>query len=171
MNELDLAWSQMLAQAIENAKVSGRSDVVDYLSLKAANDTLRAAGLKWLLDSAISIAAESNRASAGTSIERTEPHNFEDRGANMVGSRLQVRLGVRCLTIEGGWTRTPADGFMRSGSLAFARITHFGMPKSNAEIVLTRDEDPPGWRVIQDGQVRRPFTGADLQKHFDTLFG
>ena len=56
-------------------------------------------------------------------MENENPHNFRLRGANLVGSLLRVRQGVRCLTVEAGWTRTPNDGFMRGGALAIARIT------------------------------------------------
>jgi hypothetical protein len=33
MNELDEAWSHMLAGAIANAKATGREDVAEYLAL------------------------------------------------------------------------------------------------------------------------------------------
>ena len=116
MNELDEIWAQKLAEAAENARVSGRHDVADYLALKAANDTIRRTAVGWLFDTAVQIAAEANRNLSGIAIEREDPYNFSLRGANIVGSMLRVRQGVRCMTIEAGWTRTPADGFMCGGA-------------------------------------------------------
>ena len=153
MNELDEMWSQKLSEAIENAKASGRHDVADYLSLKATNDAVRQTGVKWLFDAVIETAAEANRGSGSISIETTEVHNFAHRSANIVGSMVRLHYGVRCLTVEAGWTRTPSDGFMRGGALAFGRLVHKGMPKANAEIALTLAEETPVWKVISDDKA------------------
>lgn len=167
MQELDAIWSQILARAIENANTAGRADVAEYLMLKAANDTLRQASVKWLFDSLIEIAGEANRRNSTISIEREDPHNFAYGGANLVGSLLRVRQGVRCLTLEAGWTRTPADGFMRGGALAFARITHFGMPKSNTEFRLIRIGSSPEWEAAPGENL----TTAGLRRHFGIFLG
>lgn len=167
MQELDEVWSQILAQAIKNANTSGRADVAEYLMLKAANDTVRQASVKWLFDSLIEIAAEANRANSGVSIEREDPHNFAYGSANLVGSLLRVRQGVRCLTLEAGWTRTPADGFMRGGALAFARIIHFGMPKANIDFRLVRTGLSPEWEAAPGENL----TTAGLRRHFGIFVG
>ena len=70
MNELDEAWSQMLAGAIENARASGRGDIADFLALKQSNDALRQTAVDWLFNSFIEIAAEANRRNSLVVIER-----------------------------------------------------------------------------------------------------
>lgn len=154
----------MLDDALQNAQAAGRSGVADYLALKRSNDAVRQASVDWLFDSFIAIAAEANRRNPAVTIERETPHEFGFRNARMAGGMLRIRFGVRCLTVEAGWTRTPAHGFMRGGALAAARITHFGMPKLNAELVLVRgdDADPPGWQHA-DGP---PFDGHSIIDHF-----
>jgi len=171
MDELEDVWSEMLASAIADAEASGRRDVADYLTLKAGNDAIRQTSVKWLFDSAIEIAAEAARRNSGVTVESEGPHNFKFRGANIVGSLLRVRYGVRCLTIEAGWTRTPKDGFMRGGALAIARITHFGLPRSNADLMLTRFEDVPQWFVMPDEDNRVSFGLNDLLGHFRVFLG
>ena len=165
MTELDDVWQQMLANAITSAQADGRHDVADYLSLKAANDTIRAAGVAWLFDSMLEIAALANRNGPAISIEHTEPFNFAFRAANLVGSQIRFVHGVRCLTVEAGWTRTPADGFMRGGALANARLRHFGMTKANAELALVRGENAPIWSDLATGEVSGVSTDH-LKMHF-----
>lgn len=169
MNELDEIWSKMLSLALENAKASGRHDVAEYLNLKAANDTIRQTGVNWLFDTLIEIAGDANRSNHAISIERSDPHSFLHRGANLVGSLARLRYGVRCLTVEAGWTRTPTDGFMRGGALAFAKLTHLGMPKANAEIALTISDEKPVWTLIVEEKAVEIFRSGALQNHLQTL--
>jgi hypothetical protein len=168
MDELDEFWSHELAKAFENAKNSGRDDVADYLELKARNDALREAGVRWLNESLVSIALE-NGAAGKIEIVRDAPHRFEFRKATMAGTRLKLIQGVRCLTVEAGWTRTPSDGFMRGGALAAARITHFGMPKSGAELGLYATEGVPHWISYIDEKNAAEFTLDDVRDHFNTF--
>ena len=167
MDELEEVWAQKINQATSDAQNAGRNDVADYLSLKANNDLIRTASVKWLFDSMTEIAAFANRAQVSITLENENPHQFEFAKANMVGALLKLRLGVRCLSLQAGWTRTPADGFMRGGALAAGRITHFGMAKHNEEIILLRDEDFPQWFVIKDGNKDSVFNSIHLQKHFE----
>src|SRR5690606_3620163 len=102
MPELDEVWSQMLARAVDSARAGGRSDVADYLTLKAANDLLRSAGVKWLFDSFIELAADYTRRSTAISLERDDPFSFKLASSNIVGSALHLRQGVRCLSIAAG---------------------------------------------------------------------
>lgn len=164
MDELDEFWSHELAKALENAKTSGRGDVADYLELKARNDAVRETGVRWLNESLAAIAFEN-----GSKIEiiRNAPHRFEFRKATMAGTRLKLIQGVRCLTVEAGWTRTPSDGFMRGGALAAARITHFGMPKSGAELGLYVREDVPHWIAYLDEKNAIEFTLDHIREHFE----
>jgi hypothetical protein len=165
MNELDEAWSQMLAGAMENARASGRGDVADFLALKQSNDALRQTAVDWLFNSFIEIAAEANRRNALVLIEREEPHEFTFNNATMAGSLLRVRLGVRSLTVEAGWTRLPAHGFMRGGALAAARIRHFGIPEADDELILVRGEESPAWTDSNGGR----FDSQKLFEHFRLL--
>lgn len=172
MNELDEQWAKMLGSAIESAASGGNDDVALYLKLKAQNDAIRTAGIQWLIDSMITIATDRQHAAAVT-VERVEPHNFAFGHSNNVGSMIQVRQGVRCLTLEAGWTRTPADGFMRGGSLAVARVVHFGMPKQNSDLMLVRSAgDAVDWTEVpsKDG-VNLPFDSERLIYHFQVFLG
>ena len=146
MNELDQAWTELLASKIEHARVSGRHDIADFLALKQSNDAIRQAGVTWLLDSLIEFAMEANRRFPAVTVEREDPHEFKYRGGTMAGSLVRVRFGVRSMTVEAGWTRQPSHGFMRGGALAAARISHFGMPKAGTELELVRDAGATVWR-------------------------
>ncbi len=159
----------MISAAITNARNTGRSDIADYLTLRAANDTIRIAGVQWLFENLIGIAAEANRNNSAISTERVDPHSFDLRGARLTGSMLQLRFGVRCLTVEAGWTRSPADGFMRGGALAVAKLTHFGLPRSNIELLLIKGDGAPYWRQVADGKAALDFELDSLARHFTIL--
>ena len=167
MTELDHVWSEMLSKAAAKAVTSGQLDIADYLRLKAANDAIRTIGVGWLLETIVEIAGHGVRRNATLIIEREEPHNFSHGNSNIVGSLINIRHGVRCLTVEAGWTRTPRDGIMRGGALAFARITHFGFPKIGAELRLVRTEALPHW--IDEKDIA--FDSSTLRRHFDVLLG
>ncbi|MGC2237129.1 MAG: hypothetical protein WA584_13265 [Pyrinomonadaceae bacterium] len=169
MNELEEVWTQMMNKAISDARDSGRHDVAEYLTLKATNDFIRAMSIKWLFDSMNEILRQSGL--VNIKIENENPHRFAFNKANMVGSRLGLRQGVRCLSIEAGWTRTPADGFMRGGALAAARITHFGIVKENEELILLRQDDFPQWFSIDRQERKTIFDSNNLQKHFRIFTG
>ena len=169
MSELNEMWSQMLAEASKNARASDRHDVADYLDLKASNDLVRRAGVEWLFETIIEHAADANRGRTAVAIERTEPHSFQFRGANIVGTRLDLRYGVRCLTVEAGWTRTPADGFMRGGGLAFARFRHFGIPRANIEAALLRADQTPAWKELAEEGLGAELRSDSLHQHVRLL--
>ena len=171
MNELDQFWSEKLSTAIENARETGRADLANYLELKAANDAIRQTGVDQFLGTMIEIATLPEHFSKKISIERESPHSFRHRDANMVGSLLQLSYGVRCLTIEAGWTRTPTDGFMRLGALAFARITHLGIPRANAEFILKGDGKTAAWAVVRDDKADESFEMDQLNEHFLVFTG
>ncbi len=166
MNELDDIWTQMMAKAIADARDAERHDVAAYLTLKANNDVIRATSVKWLFDSITEIAARHNRNISNIQIENESPHNFVFGNANLVGSLLRLRLGLRCMTLEAGWTRTPKDGFMSGGALAVAQITHFGLRPANSVLVLMRENDLPQWFLLDKKGEKKVFDSRDLQKHF-----
>ncbi|MEK7723858.1 MAG: hypothetical protein AAB336_05885 [Acidobacteriota bacterium] len=170
MNELDDVWLQMMDQAQAQAKAAGRSDVADYLTLKANNDSLRSTSCQWLFDSFLELSEEVNRKGIRLEIETENPHRFSVGNSTMVGSLLQFQYGVRCLTIETGWMRTPADGFMRGGSLAHAKISHFGMSKANSELSLLRNkQDAPYWVAIDKNGGKSIFAFNNLREHFQVF--
>ncbi len=76
-------------------------------------------------------AAFANRNNSLITIENENSHQFAFGNANPAGSLLRFRQGVRCLTVEAGWTRTPTDGFMRGGALAVAKISYFDLSFSS----------------------------------------
>jgi hypothetical protein len=172
MNELNEFWANSLNEAINRARSSGRHDVADYLRLKASNDEIRRAASLWLFDSALEIAHEAIRRGVNLKIENENPHRFEMGKATMVGSLVKFIFGVRSLTIEAGWTRTPADGFMRGGALAGARFVHFGQSKHNAELILLRGgDDAPQWFAVAQNGARAPFDTRSILEHFAIFIG
>ena len=171
MNELDEVWSQKIQKAIAEAANAGRSDVADYLALRAANDALRQTSVKWLFDSLLEIAAFSNRGGTNITIETENPHRFAFKNSILVGAFARLRQGVRCLTVEAGWTRTPADGFMRGGALAIGRVSHFGMSKYNAELFLVLENDSPAWFAADKDEKRSRFDSRNLNEHFQVFLG
>ena len=171
MNELDEHWAEMLNAAMQKAAAGGRSDVADYLRLRAENDLVREAGVEWLFESMISIAMTREHTDAGVTAERMHPHNFAYGSSNIAGSLLTLRHGVRCLMLEAGWTRTPADGFMRGGALAIGRLLHFGMPKSNSDIMLVRGGAGVAWTETPVSGTGGVFDSDRLLHHFRLFLG
>ena len=166
MTELDQIWSQFLTEAALRARNDDSSEIADYLRVKAVNDAIRNEGVRWLFDAAIELAAELNRRSAAIEIERIDGHSFKRGSSNMAGHLIRLSQGVRCLSVEAGWTRTPSDGIMRRGALAAARIRHFGIKRSNADLSLAYAGDLPLWHIEDEDGRRTPFRIVDLHDHF-----
>ena len=83
----------------------------------------------------------------------------------MVGTLIDVKNGVRRLGLAAGWARAPAHGIMQNHALAYARFTHFGMPKAGTELRLVHGEDLPQWL---DGS-ERPVDTAEVERHVNIL--
>ncbi len=171
MNELEQVWTQKLSEARVKAENSGRADVAEYLALRATNDMVRQTSVEWLLDSLFEIASDANRGGANVSVETENSHRFEFGNVSLVGSLCRLRQGVRCLSVEAGWTRAPADGFMRGGALAVALISHFGRSKHNAELVLISEKNAPNWFSVGKNGGRDLFDAKNLQSHFRIFLG
>src|SRR5256885_3603344 len=172
MNELDEAWELAFVEAKRRAHAAGRADITEYLNLRARNDLLRRTGIDWLLNSLTTLAGEANRRGAGIQIEHQDAHRFRVGSATMVGTRVTLRNGVRALTVESGWPRTPRDGFMRGGGLACANIKHFGRPRSNAELTLIRAATgAPLWMASEKMGAQSRVTEGRLRDHFLVLVG
>lgn len=173
MSEFEEAWAQMLAEAERRARASGRGDVADYLSLRASNDLARRAGLDWLLSTFIMLAGQANRAGASVQMQRTDEHRFHVGPATMVGTLLSFSAGVRRLSVEAGWPRSPRDGFVRGNGLACGRIRHLGLRGADDELMLVRDgsQSPPQWVVLEQTGARSPLVEARMRRHLERFLG
>ncbi|HET7114219.1 MAG TPA: hypothetical protein VFI57_11270 [Pyrinomonadaceae bacterium] len=168
MSELDEAWAAALSEAEQKARLAGRKDVAEYLSLKNSNDLLRKAGIQWLIESFTIAAGEANRAGASIKIARTEGHRFSNGTSTMVGHLLTLTNGVRTLFVEAGWPRVPRDGIVHGGGLACANIRHMGIRSASEELVLARtNSGAPGWKSLNK---KRPHLHAsDIHHHIAIL--
>jgi hypothetical protein len=147
MSELDEAWALALSEAERQARLAGRKDIADYLSLKNRNDLVRKAGVDWLLAEFTALAGDANRAGASIQISKHEGHRFRTGNSTMVGHLLTLTNGIRTLYVEAGWPRTPGDGVVRGGGLACASIRHLGIRAANQEFLLTKSNNgAPAWR-------------------------
>ncbi len=172
MPKPDAVWAKLIADAAAAAEMLESDEVGEYISLKAANDQVRTKASEWLFATFLQIAAEAERRfGLSVSVDQKQPHSFSYSGATMAGSRLKLSRGIRCLTAEAGWTRTSADGFMRGGALAAARISHFGMPQFTTELVLKRNERSVSWQIIRNGRITGPMGAEHLVAHFEIFAG
>jgi hypothetical protein len=175
LSELEAEWARRLAEAEARARNVGRGDVADYLALRALNDVARNVGIEWLLAAFTAHAGEANRtAGAGLTLAQADAHRFRVGNSTMVGRRLTLTAGVRVLTVEAGWPRTPRDGIVRGGGLASARISHFGKRRDD-ELLLVQNtaadpDAPPCWFILHaDGARRTPFEEARISHHLAKL--
>ena len=164
-------YEQRMHEARERARGVGRGDVLEYLDLKAANDAARMRAIEWLLETFTAAAGELNRAGAGLTLARTDAHRFRVGNSTMVGARLVLRRGVRALTVEAGWPRSPRDGIVRGGGLASATINHFGDARAGSELLLLPDAHTDArWFVIEKTGARTELQPERLRLHFTRLF-
>jgi hypothetical protein len=150
VSELDEAWAIGLAAAESRARAAGRADISAYLALRSSNDLIRKIATDWLLGIFATAAGEANRAGAPIQISTEAAHRFKVDHSTMVGSRLSLANGVRLLSVEAGWPRTPRDGFIRGGGLAFGNIKHRGINSANEALRLVLGADgTPIW-ILED---------------------
>ena len=155
-----------MAEARRRAREQGRGDVLDYLSLKAANDSLRARAVELLLGAFTTLAGELNREGAGVALARTDAHRFRVGHSTMVGERLVLRRGLRTLTVEAGWPRAPRDGVVRGGGLASALVGHFGNRRADEELLLIPAESETArWFVVEKTGARTELHEERLRRH------
>jgi hypothetical protein len=170
--DFDAEYEARLAEAQRRAGGQGRNDVVDYLSVRAANDRLREAGVEWLMEVFAALAGAANRAGASVTSSRTEAARFRVGNSTMVGPQLTLRLGVRALTVEAGWPRAPRDGIVRGGGLACARVSHFGNTKAGEELLLVQKGDADArWLILEETGGRADFLAERARRHLDRLLG
>ncbi len=168
MSELDEAWAAALSEAEQKARLAGRKDVAEYLSLKNSNDLLRQAGVQWLIESFTIAAGEANRAGASIKISKTEGHRFSTGTSTMVGQLVTLVNGVRTLFVEAGWPRVPRDGIVHGGGLACANIRHMGIRNASEELLLTKTSSgAPGWKSRTKN--RPHLQASDIHRHIAIL--
>jgi len=168
MSELDEAWALALSEAEQKARLAGRKDIADYLSLKNSNDLLRKAGVQWLIESFTVAAGEANRAGASIKIAKTEGHRFRTGTSTMVGYLVTLVNGVRTLAVEAGWPRVPRDGIVRGGGLACANIRHVGIRAASEELLLAKTSSgAPGWKSTT--KHRHHLHESDIHRHIAIL--
>lgn len=168
--EFDAEYEARLAAAQRRAGGRGRNDVVDYLSVRAANNRLREAGVQALLDAFAALAGEANRAGASVTSALAEVHRFRVGNSTMVGPQLTLRVGVRALTVEAGWPRMPRDGIVRGGGLACARLSHFGNTKAGEELLLVpAGEAEARWFVVEETGARTELLAERMRRHLHKL--
>lgn len=168
MSELDEAWAAALSEAEQKARLSGRGDIADYLSLRNSNDLLRTAGIQWLIESFTGAAADANRAGGSIQIARSDDHRFRTGTSTMVGQLITLTNGVRTLFVEAGWPRVPRDGIVHGGGLAAANIRHLGIRNASEELVLTKTSSgAPGWKSLT--RSRHHLHASDVHRHISIL--
>ena len=168
MGELDEAWAAALSEAEQRARLAGRRDVAEYLALRNSNDLLRKAGVDWLVAGFTTLAGDANRAGASIQISNTDGHRFRVGNSTMVGRLVTLTNGVRKVSVEAGWPRTPRDGIVRGGGLAAANVLHLGIRSASEELLLTKAATgSPQWTST----TRKPhvFHESDIQRHLAIL--
>ena len=169
VSEIDDIWAEMLDKRALDQTASSGHVIADFIALKATNYEIRQRSVDWLIGLFTEMAGIANRHNRPIEIERIEPHNFTAYGANMVGVKTNFKHGIRCLTIEAGWTRLPRDGFMRGGALAVARISHFGIKRHGADLALLKTGHMPEWHEIDRDNTAHPIELSDLRRHMAVL--
>jgi hypothetical protein len=168
MSELDEAWAAALSEAERRARLAGRNEVAEYLSLKNSNDLLRKAGIDWLVAGFTVLAGDANRAGASIQILKDDAHRFRTGSSMMVGPLLTLTQGVRRLYVEAGWPRVPGDGVVRGGGLACANIRHMGIRAANEELLLTKSaKGSPAWKSLLKKQTF--LHESDMRRHIAIL--
>jgi hypothetical protein len=168
MSELDEAWAAALSEAERRARLAGRKDVAEYLSLKNSNDLLRKAGVDWLVAGFTSVAGDANRAGASIQISTQEGHRFKTGSSTMVGHLLTFTNGVRTLYVEAGWPRQPRDGVVRGGGLACANIRHLGIRTAGEELLLAKSHTGgPTWKSLSNKHTS--LQESDMRRHIAIL--
>jgi hypothetical protein len=168
MSELDEAWAAALSEAEQKARLAGRKDVAEYLSLKNSNDLLRKAGVQWLIESFTIAAGEANRAGASIQISKSDGHRFRVGTSTMVGQVVTLAYGVRTLFVGAGWPRVPRDGIVRGGGLACANIRHMGLRAASEELLLAKTNNgTPNWKSLT--KQRPHLQQSDIHRHISIL--
>ena len=170
MSELDEAWAVALAEAEQKARLSGRREVAEYLSLRNSNDLIRKAGVDWLTTTFLTLAGKANREGSSIQISNHDGHRFRVGSSTMVGNLLTLTNGVRTLYVEAGWPRVPQDGVVQGSALARGNIRHLGIRAANEEILLLKSvTGSPSWVLTKKRGPREIIHESNLHKHIAIL--
>lgn len=169
MTAFDEIWGQLVAESGPAGNAPDRRLIYDFIALKNANDEIRNQAVERLIALFTELAAHANRRNIAIAIERDEQHNFKAFGSNMVGVKVSFRHGVRCLTIEAGWTRRAGDGIMRGGALAVAHLRHFGIRRHGSDLVLLKSESGHQWFEVDASNTVHPIRPERLARHLAVL--
>ncbi|MEP6913269.1 MAG: hypothetical protein ABI923_10970, partial [bacterium] len=116
------------------------------------------------------LAGEANRRGASIQTARDNEHRFRVGNSTMVGSLLTLSCGVRKLSVESGWPRTPKDGFVRGGGLACANVRHLGIRPANESLRLVLSQRAaPIWVVLGGRGSQAEIQQAHLREHIALL--
>ena len=168
MGELDEAWAAALSEAEQRARLAGRKDVAEYLSLKNSNDLLRKAGVDWLVSGVYDAGGRSESRRREHSDLKERGPSFPIGSSTMVGHLLTLTNGVRTLYVEAGWPRSPRDGFVRGGGLACANIRHLGIQTCGRGVVVDQNPTPvrqPGNRSTRNTSFLHE---SDIRRHIQS---
>lgn len=169
VSELDEAWASALSEAESRARLSGNREIAAYLALRNSNDLLRRTGIEWLISTFEILAGQANRRGASIQISKEDNHRFRAGNSTMVGRLLVLRFGVRQLSVEAGWPRTPLDGVVRGGGLASANIRHLGIKSASEVLRLVQSpQGAPSW-VKGEKAEQAELHEKNLRKHIATL--
>ena len=168
MSELDEAWALALSEAEARARHAGRGDLAEYLALRNSNDLLRKAGIDWLVTTFVNHAGDANRAGRSIEVSNTDGHRFRVGTSTMVGRLVTLTNGLRKISVEAGWPRTPRDGIVRGGGLAAANVLHLGLRSVSEELLLTKTATgSPQWNSVS--KKRHVFHESDIDHHLAIL--
>lgn len=169
MNADKNIWISLLGDPEFQEMFSGRGIIGDYIKLREQNDAIREKAVEVLFAAARTLADEASKQGLTVVVEEFDQCRFESRSARVSGPGIRIRHGVRCLTLEAGWTRVASDGVLSEGALALARISHFGIPEKTALLHLLLFEERPRWFTIGRDGIRRSFEAEDLVGHFQLV--
>ncbi|MEP7271766.1 MAG: hypothetical protein ABI882_09685 [Acidobacteriota bacterium] len=142
----------------------------DYVALRAANDLIRERGKVWVFETLSRLCLEQGHE---LTLGRQD-WRFEVGRSVMVGERVGIRYRGSTLTIEVGWPRTPADGFVPDQGLARGRISLSTSPILSAkpvEELILRSNAGHGalWYSIRNGRLGEELTERRLREHLLTV--
>jgi hypothetical protein len=104
-------------------------------------------------------------------MSQLDGHRFKVGNSTMVGRSLTLKNGVRTLVIEAGWPRTPRDGIVRGGGLAYANLRHVGIKSASDELLLAKSNNgTPCWiSVVKEHGPKSGVRESDLRRHLSIL--
>jgi len=169
LHELNETWATVLAEAEARARVAGRADIAEYLSLRKSNDLLRTTACDWLLMTFRRVAGEMNRAGASLQLSSDDKYQFTIGQTSLVGQLLKLENSARQLLVEVGWPRVPKHGFIRGGGIALGRLRHVGIKSASDEIrLVTSPEGAPRW-IVDNRRQPAEIREANIRQHVAVL--